>query len=172
MSDFELRLATASDLPAINDIYNHYVATSTTTYNYQPTTSEARSKWFQDRLEIHPVTVVTRREQVVAWGSLGPFRPQPGYRLTVENSVYVHPDHQRCGIGSILLTDQTERAQTLGLWAIVAVIDSEQVASIAIHRKFGFVEKGRLTRIARKFDRWLDAVLMQYEVDASGPPSL
>ena len=38
-----LCLATAADLPAINAIYNHYVLTSTCTYQFKPETEEAQA---------------------------------------------------------------------------------------------------------------------------------
>src|SRR5687768_14651654 len=102
----QIRLANDSDLPAINAIYNHYVPVSTTTYDYEPMTPERRRRWFAERETIHPVTVAYYDEpssppvpspqppasDIVGWGSLHTFRNKPGYRRTVENSVYVHPD--------------------------------------------------------------------------------
>lgn len=156
-----LRLATEVDLSAINDIYNHYVAVSTTTYDDQPISIEERRKSFEGRETIHPVTVVERDNQVVAWGALSAFRARAGYRWTVENSVYVHPECHRQGLGSLILADQIQRGGSLGLHAIVAVIDTEQAASIAIHEKYGFEEVGRILQVGRKFGRWLDAVFLQ-----------
>lgn len=161
MSDVIVRLADEADLPAINAIYNHYVPTSTTTYVLEPTTLDDRRRWFADRAPIHPVTVASLDDEIVGWGSLHTFRAIAGYRYTVENSVYVHPDHQRAGVGATLLADQIERARALGLHAIIAAIDSEQTASLALHAKFGFREAGRFPEVGRKFDRWLDAVFLE-----------
>ncbi len=104
-----VRLAADRDLAAINDIYNHYVPISTTTYDIAPMSLDERVRWFAGRDAIHPVTVACRGNAVVGWGSLHPFRGKTGYRFTVENSVYVHPAHQREGIGSAILVDQIER---------------------------------------------------------------
>jgi phosphinothricin acetyltransferase len=172
-----LRLAAAADLPAINAIYNHYVPISTTTYDYEPMTLDRRNRWFADRDTIHPVTVACYDDAnasspavstpeppaspIVGWGSLHTFRNKPGYRLTVENSVYVHPDHQREGIGSAILLDQIDRARGAGLHAIIAGVDAEQLPSLALHYKHGFREVGRFTQIGRKFDRWLDVIFME-----------
>jgi phosphinothricin acetyltransferase len=174
----QIRLAAADDLPAINAIYNHYVPISTTTYDLNPMRIATRRKWFKNREDIHPVTVAYYDDSepsldpassiqhpasstIVGWGSLHTFRAKPGYRLTVENSVYVHPDRQREGIGSALLLDQIERAKALGLHAIIAGIDAEQLASLALHYKHGFREVGRFGQIGYKFDRWLDVVFME-----------
>jgi phosphinothricin acetyltransferase len=173
----QIRLATAADLAAINDIYNHYVPISTTTYDIQPMSLDARRQWFETRDPIHPVTVACDADDesssppasslqptaspIVGWGSLHTFRNKPGYRLTVENSVYVHPDRQREGIGSAILLDQIERAKALGLHAIIAGIDAEQTPSLALHYKHGFREVGRFGQIGHKFDRWLDVIFME-----------
>jgi L-amino acid N-acyltransferase len=169
---FIIRLADQSHLKAINAIYNHYVPISTTTYDLKPMTLAQRRKWFKGREDIHPVTIALPADAaadadehadkpIVGWGSLNTFRHKPGYRLTVENSVYVHPDHQRTGVGSAILLDQIERARQLGLHVIVAGIDAEQTASMALHYKHGFREVGRFPQVGYKFDRWLDAVFMQ-----------
>ena len=185
-----VRLAAEEDLPAINDIYNHYVQVSTTTYDWEPKSIEDRRTWFAPREPIHPVTVAVRvidssprlqppassltppasglrppASPILGWGSLHTFRGKIGYRHTVENSVYVHPDHQRAGIGSAILLDQIARARAAGLHAIVAGVDAVQSASLALHLKHGFREVGRFPEVGRKFDRWLDVIFLQLVLD-------
>ena len=53
------------------------------------------------------------------------------------------------------------RARKLGHHAIIAGIDSEQAASMALHAKFGFVKVGHLQQVGRKFERWLDVVYLE-----------
>lgn len=161
MPQISIRTATVADLDGINAIYNHYVPISTTTYDVEPMSLDERRQWFEGRDAIHPVTVAERAGEMVGWGSLNVFRAKPAYRPTVENSVYVHPDHQRTGVGSAVLADLIERARALGLHSIVAGIDGEQTASAELHKKFGFVEVARFGEVGYKFGRWLDAIFMQ-----------
>ena len=156
-----IRPATESDLVAINDIYNHYVLHSTCTYQTEPETPEAREAWFAHHGPPHPITVALSGGGVVGWGSLSRFHPRAAYGRTVENSVYVHPDHQRQGIGRAILADLIERAAALGHHTIIAGIDAEQAPSVAIHAAHGFVQVGRLKEVGFKFGRWLDVVYMQ-----------
>jgi phosphinothricin acetyltransferase len=156
-----LRLAAESDLVAINDIYNYYVPRSTCTYQEEPEPIESRRRWLAQHVDPHPAIVALIEERVVGWGSLSPFHSRCAYRHTVENSVYIHPEHHRRGIGSMILEDLIARARRLGHHAIIAGIDSEQAASIALHRKFGFMQVGYLPEVGFKFDRWLDVVYMQ-----------
>ena len=51
------------------------------------------------------MTVAVDGETVVGFGSLSLFNKREGYRFTVENTVYVHPEHHRRGIGRALLAD-------------------------------------------------------------------
>jgi phosphinothricin acetyltransferase len=156
-----IRPATESDLVAINDIYNHYVLHSTCTWQEEPEPIEARRQWFSHHGTRHPVIVAEVKGQVVGWGSLSPYRTRSAYRNTVENSVYVHHEHHRRGIGSALLRDLITRAGVLGLRAMIAVIDADQNGSVAIHEKFGFEKVGRLRQVGFKFGRWLDVIYME-----------
>ena len=170
MRELQIRLATAHDLPAIDDIYNHYVLHSTCTYQYEPDTAAERQAWFGEHDAAHPITVAELAGQVVGWGALSWFRTRVGYRFTVEDTIYVRPDRQRRGIGRQLLADLIARAAALGHRSIVAGISAEQAPSIAIHRAFGFVEVARLREVGFKFGSWLDVVFLQRVlVDSPAP---
>ena len=45
--------------------------------------------------------------------------------------------------------------------AVLGEFSQGHEASIALHRKCGFVEIGTERQVGRKFGRWLDVVLMQ-----------
>jgi L-amino acid N-acyltransferase len=161
-----IRAATESDLAAINDIYNHYVLHSTCTYQEEPEPLEGRRRWFSQHGGKHPVIVAEADRQVVGWGSLSAYHPRSAYRHTVENSVYVHHQQHRRGIGSLLLQELIARARSLGHRAIIAGIDGEQTASIALHTKFHFERVGHLKQVGFKFGRWLDVIYMELSLDA------
>jgi L-amino acid N-acyltransferase YncA len=160
-SAITIRLATADDLPAINDIYNHYVLNSTCTYQEVPETMEGRKKWFEHHGGKHPVTVAVLDGQIVGWGSLSTFHSRSAYRFAVENSVYLDHRFLGQGIGSLVLKDLIDRAKALGHHTIVAGADAEQAASLALHRKLGFVEVAHFKQVGFKFGRWLDVIYMQ-----------
>ena len=166
LQPLQIRDATAADLPAINAIYNHYVLHSTCTYQEDPSTDEERSVWFAAHDAAHPVTVAVAPAaapggEVVAWASLSRFHPRAAYRHTVEDSVYVRHDLHGRGIGSAMLADLLARAESLGHRSVVALVSADQPASVALHRKHGFAEAGRLREVGHKFGRWLDVVYLQ-----------
>lgn len=161
MPDLHIRLATPDDRGDINAIYNHYVQYSTCTYQTEPETAEARAAWFGAHGPTHPITVAVRGEQVVGWGSLSRFHPRAAYGRTVENSIYVHHEFQRQGVGRALLLDLIARARELGHHTMIAGIDAEQEPSLAIHARHGFVRVAELREVGFKFGRWLHVVYMQ-----------
>ncbi len=165
----KIRLATADDLPAINDIYNHYVIHCTCTYQEVPSTMAERTTWLAAHDELHPITVaVDEGERVVGWGALNAFHPRSAYRFTVENSVYIHPEFQRRGWGRRILGDLLIRAEALRHHSVLAIISADQSASVALHERMGFQKVGHMREVGLKFTRWLDVIHMQWIV----PPRL
>lgn len=169
-----IRPAALADLPAINAIYNHYVLHSTATYQEEPEPITGREAWFARHGPSHPVTVAVDASgtlgaagAVVGWASLSPFHARSAYRFTVENSVYLHPDARGRGLGTRLLADLLDRGRALGHRSVVALIDADQPASIALHRRFGFAPAAHLNQVGFKFGRWLDVVYLQLMLDTS-----
>jgi L-amino acid N-acyltransferase YncA len=161
MNQLQIRLARESDLPIINDIYNHYVVNSTCTYQMEPEKMEDRARWFAAHGVKHPVTVVEVDGNVLGWGSLSKFHQRAAYQNTVENSIYIYHEQRRKGLGAAILTDQIRRARETGHHTILAIIDADQVGSIGLHEKFGFARAAHLKQLGFKFGRWLDVVYMQ-----------
>ena len=156
-----IRPATRLDLAVIDQIYNHYVLHSTCTYQEAPESIASRRRWFDHHGTQYPVIVAEVNGEVVGWGSLSAYHARSAYRRTVENSVYVHHHHHRRGIGSLLLKELIIRSRALGHHAIIAGIDAEQPASVALHKRFRFQKVGRLKQVGFKFGRWLDVIYME-----------
>ena len=68
---------------------------------------------------------------------------------------------RRRGIGRLLVQELLERARAQGIHAVIAGVDPENAPSLLMHRQLGFEQVGHLREVARKFDRWLDLVLLQ-----------
>ena len=83
------------------------------------------------------------------------------YKHTVENAVYVDTRYQSKGVGTAILKALVEIAQRKGYRTIIAQVVAENEPSLKLHVKFGFEEVGRLRQVGRKFDRWLDVVILQ-----------
>jgi phosphinothricin acetyltransferase len=161
MSAIRVRPATEADLPAVRDIYNFYVRTSTATFQLEPDSEADRLAWLRARSTMHPVVVAEVDGVVVGWGSLSAWKDRAAYDRTVEASVYVRADWQRRGVGRALLEDLVERARALGHHVVIGGACTEHPASIALQEAVAFVPVGCFRDVGYKFDRWLDVVYLQ-----------
>lgn len=159
-----IRPATQDDALAIAEIYAHHVLTGTGTFEIDPPSLEeiaarmdkvARRGW--------PWLVSLDEEGGVnGYAYAGPFRERAAYDATVEDSIYLAPHAMGQGVGRALLTALIEQCQKAGAQEMLAVIgDSDNIASIALHRALGFTDVGIMTRVGVKFGRKLDVVILQ-----------
>lgn len=158
----KVRLAEMDDAEAIRSIYNLEVATSTVTFDLVERTLEDQQAWLVARSGAHTTLVAVEGSGSIAgFAALSPYRDRPAYRTTVEDSVYVSRDHQGQGVGRLLLSELVEAAAVSGFHAMMARIVGDHAASIALHRGQGFAIVGTEREVGRKFNHWLDVVVMQ-----------
>jgi phosphinothricin acetyltransferase len=157
-----IRNAAENDIPGILEIYNHVIVHTTSVYSEHPHTLEMRLTWYRDRMSNgFPVFVAEEAGKVSGFSSFGHFRVWPCYRYTVENSVYVHPDHRGKGISKLLMQPLIDRAREMGMHAMIAGIDADNAVSYRLHQSFGFVEVAHFREVGFKFGRWLDLKFME-----------
>jgi L-amino acid N-acyltransferase YncA len=157
-----VRDAVEQDIPAVLAIYNEVIATSTAVYIDQPATLEERRAWWRARTDAgYPVLVAEDDSGVAGFASFGDFRPRPGYRYTVEHSVYVRADSRGRGIGQVLMTTLLNRATALGKHLMVGGVDAENAESLRFHERLGFERVAHFKEVGYKFGRWLDLVFLQ-----------
>lgn len=157
-----VRVAQMEDAEAIRSIYNIEVTGSTVTFDLVERTLEDQKAWLAARSGAHVTLVaVDADDTVTGFAALSPYRDRPAYRTTVEDSIYVSRDHRGRGVGRLLLGELVEVAAASGFHAMMARIVGDHAASIALHTGQGFVIVGTEREVGRKFNRWLDVVVMQ-----------
>jgi L-amino acid N-acyltransferase YncA len=157
-----VRDATLEDAGDILAIYNYAALNTTAVWTDGAVDLDSRREWIRARQQAgYPILVAMKGRDVVGFASFGDFRPWPGYRHTVENSVYVGERYHRLGIGRSLMVALIERATALNKHAVIAGIEAANTASLRLHASLGFAEVGRMPEVGCKFGRWLDLVLMQ-----------
>ena len=152
---YTYRDATEEDLPRIVEIYNFAVATRKCSCDLEPTTVEARRPSFLEHTPNHrPFWVAedTASPTRGVIGYLGFFHfmnERPGYFITADLAIYIHPDYQGKGLGTYLLERAVERSPSLGIETLTATIFTSNDGSIALFRKMGFAQWGFMPRVAR-----------------------
>jgi L-amino acid N-acyltransferase YncA len=157
------RVATSDDLDAIAEIYAHYVATSVATFELDPPDAAEWRRRFAVIADAGlPFLVAERDGAIAGYAYCAPWKTRPAYRATVEDSVYVAPSAVGQGCGTELVRDLLDACAAAGIREVIAVIaDTGDPASVELHRRFGFVDAGRLTRVGYKHDRFVDTLLLQ-----------
>jgi phosphinothricin acetyltransferase len=165
MPDPIVRDATEADLPVVMEIYNDAVANTTAIWNEILVDLDNRKDWFAVRKgRGFPVLVATVNGAVAGYASYGDWRAFDGYRHTVEHSVYVHREFRGGGIGRLLMQELIVRAAQNSVHVMIAAIESENSASIALHEKLGFRIAGKFSEVGTKFGRWLNLTCMELKV--------
>lgn len=161
---FDIRDAIEDDVPDILALYRHYVQNSVVTLDEKaPRITAFRARFRHLQKLGYPFRVaMSPQGTLLGYAYVFPFREKAGFRKTVESSIYLGPASLGRGLGTTLLEDLIERCREAGLAEMIAVIaDSGAEASMALHRKFGFVESGRMGKVGFKFGRWIGIVMMQ-----------
>ena len=167
-----IRDSIPTDLPAILEIYNDAVTHTTAVWNDVRVDLGNRAAWLADRqARGFPVLVAEANDgQVIAYASYGDWRAWPGYRHTVEHSIYVASPYRGRGIGRALLLALIGRARGARKHVMIGGIEASNSASICLHTSLGFETVARLNQVGCKFGRWLDLVFMQLTLDQLPAP--
>lgn len=161
--------ATEAHLPAIRELFNALIPTTTVAWRDDLASDDEIRQWFEDqRRASDPVLVAVSDGEVIGytcWSNFRGGRRFPGYRHTAELTVHVDGEQHGRGVGRALLTALIEEARRRDVHVLVAGVDADNRSSIAFHEAMGFREVARMPEVGRKFGRWLDLVLLQRIID-------
>ena len=160
------RDAVAADLPRIVEISNFAVATRESSCDLEPTTVAASRESFLKHSPGHrPIWVAedadAPEEGVV--GYLGFFHfmnARPGYYITADLAIYLHPGYQNKRLGTYLLSQAIHHAPSLGIEVLAVTIFASNQPSIRLFTRHGFERWGHMPRVARLENIERDLVMM------------
>ena len=163
-----VRASRDSDVPAIAGIYGRHVLTGLASFEETAPSVEEMARRRADILARgYPYLTAEADGRVVGYAYCSQYRPRPGYRYSVENSIYVEQSRARTGVGSALMPQLISGATTFGARQMIAVIgDNANAASIRLHQRFGFRHVGVIEAVGFKLGRWVDSVIMQRALGA------
>ncbi|GAB3939182.1 GNAT family N-acetyltransferase [Corynebacterium tapiri] len=163
----QIREATEADVPNLTDINTWAVEETVATFVEVAPTEAERAEWMRERQSRGwPVLVAYEGEEFLGYASYGEFRPASGYRHTLEHSIYVSPSTHGKGVGTALMRALIDAAQAdPEVWDLIATVEGSNEASLRMHEKLGFVERGRLPGVGFKFGRRLDLVYLQLSTE-------
>lgn len=157
--DFLVRQACASDAAAIAELWNGFIRDTAVTFTTLEKTEEGIAADITTR---GPCFVVAEADgELLGFATCFAFRGGPGYAHTKEHSVMLAKAARGLGVGRALMTDLMAAAKAEGCHSMFAGVSGENAEGVLFHKAIGFAEVARLPQVGRKFDRWMDLVLMQ-----------
>jgi phosphinothricin acetyltransferase len=161
---YSRRSAELSDLPRIVEIYNHAVLTRESTCDTEPITVASREEWFAKHTgSRRPIWVVENAEErgVIGYLAFGYFlNERPGYYITADLAIYLHPDAQGKGAGGYLLDEAIRYAPALGIEVFGVTIFGSNARSLGLFRSRGFEQWALMPRVARLDKGERDVIMM------------
>jgi len=154
----EIRRIQPGDLPALLDIYNHYVRETPVTFDIAPRTLAQRQAWLEGFAAHgrYQCFVAEKNGKAVGWASSHRYNDREAYETSVASSVYLAPDATGLGLGGRLYGALFEALAMQDVHRIFGGITLPNEASVRLHRSFGFEPVGVYREIGRKFGRYWD----------------
>ena len=151
-----IRDFTPADLQAVTDICNHYIRTSTATFELEEVTPEAMASRFRPGF---PALVLEVGGEVGGYAYVHPWKERAAYWPTLELTVYLRPDCCAKGYGRRLVSQLIERTRALGRFhSVIACITADNEPSIGLFKSLGFKQVSMFPEVGMKFGRLLSVV--------------
>ena len=161
---------TEHDWPVVREIYLEGIRTGHATFETQAPDWERWDMWHLNSCRFVALTRAgasdsarpspTPRE-VLGWAALSAVSSRCVYAGVAEVSVYVAERERGRKIGSSLMAALVEASEREGVWTLQAGIFPENVASVELHKRFGFRVVGTRKRIGQMNGLWRDTLLLE-----------
>ncbi|NJM98189.1 MAG: N-acetyltransferase [Phormidesmis sp. RL_2_1] len=154
-----------TDIVALTELYNQYIAATTITFDLVPyTVEQRRDRWMSHYKPSgrHRLLVAENHEQqILGYATSSRFALKAAYDTSVETSIYLSPNAQGQGVGTQLYSALFKAIAKEDVHRAYAGITLPNAASMAIHHKFGFEQVGLFREVGRKFDRYWDVAWLE-----------
>ncbi len=151
-------------LPAVVGIYNWYVANSTATFHTEPVAPAEMLEFLYIGHPRYKSFVIKLEEEIVGYCFLTQHKKRQAYDRTAEVTVYLHPEFRGQGIGRKALDHLEAEARAVNLSNLIGVISGDNLGSIRVFEKAGYVKCAHFRNVGEKFNTVLDVVAYQKEL--------
>jgi phosphinothricin acetyltransferase len=165
MNETTFRDAQPEDLPILLDIYNHYIATTTATFDPAPISIET----FRTRVllnhHLYKAYVISHAGELAGFCFLSQYKKHESYDRTAEVGIYLKPHHCRQRLGAAAIAHLEHVAAAAGLNMLLASISGENDASIAFFQTLGWQQCAHFKNIGQKWARQIDVLFFQKSLE-------
>ncbi|MCV2866484.1 GNAT family N-acetyltransferase [Albidovulum sediminicola] len=156
-----IRPAGPEDHSAILGLWNSFIRDTTVTFTSEEKTEAGLAALIDERRAAGREFLVAEAGGTFAgFATYAQFRGGNGYAHAMEHSIMLSPAVRGQGFGRQLMAAVEDHARAGGAHTLFAGVSGENPEGQAFHARLGFRTVARIPEVGRKFDRWLDLVLM------------
>ena len=160
-----IRPATAADAERIRTIYNHYIATTTISFEEEPVSAVDMVQRIADvAAATLPWLVMLEGDKLIGYAYATKWRVRAAYRFAAESSVYFDPEHAGKGAGTRLYEALLAELRQRELHLAIGGIAQPNEASVRLHERLGFQKVAHFNEVGLKFGRWVDVGYWQLKL--------
>lgn len=157
-----IRAASPEDAVTIAAIWRPVVEETAITFNPVPkTAADVLAMQTERAANGHAFLVAQVDGAVLGFAYTTQFRGGAGYAYTAEHTIVLAPQARGAGLGRALMDTLCDHGRGAGWHSLIAGVSAENPAGVAFHEACGFARIARLPQVGRKFDRWIDLIMLQ-----------
>lgn len=156
-----IRACEVKDVPAICDIYNHYILHTIITFEETPVAIAEMAARVEMYTMHYPWLVCEVNGEVVGYAYGSKWKERSAYKHTVEVTVYLKDGTSGQGYGKALYSELLEKLKDQGCHVVLGCIAIPNEASAGLHEYFGFEKVAHFAQVGRKFNQWIDVGFWQ-----------
>lgn len=151
-----VRDITINDAQWICEIYNYYVLNTIVTFEETEVSKEDMGIRIDSTIQKLPWMVYEVNGEILGYAYASEWKSRCAYKNSLETTVYLRPDENGKGVGSVLYSKLINRLKSMNYHALIGGISLPNEASIALHEKYGFEKIGQFREVGYKFEKWID----------------
>ncbi len=154
---FEIMPAVATNAAQIAEFWNPIIRDTHVTF----ATTEKSIDDLVAMIDGRPFFVAKDGDQILGFATYGQFRSGNGYAYAMEHTIIMAPTARGRGVGRALMEVIENHARDARVHTMIAAVSAENSDGIGFHARLGYKDVARIPEVGRKFDMWLELVIMQ-----------
>lgn len=151
-----IRVAKISDAKKIKEIYDFYVTNTTTSFEIDLPTLEDMSSRIEKTLKKFPYLVYEIDGEVIGYAYATDHIAREAYGYNAVLTVYLKDGYEGKKLGMALYQKLFDILKVQGYCNLYGCISGENISSIKMHEKMGFLQVALFEKSGYKFGRWVD----------------